>query len=111
MMFKDDKEANFFNYVAKAVANAITRQIDEIEEQDGDVDFTQITLNVSNRCIDVNTDFIDADDGGRYTVHGEVRMFKAKTDFLPKVFYAWLECFADDFEHGVNFSGWIYPRN
>lgn len=110
MMFKDEKEQNFFNYIANVIAEKIRKQLDEIEEQDGEVDFTQITLNAEKRCIDVNTDFIDADDGKRYLVHDDIIMYKGRLDFLPKIFYAWLDCYADEFEHGVNFSGWIYPH-
>ena len=106
-MFKDAKEKNFFYYVAKAIAEDIAIQLDEIEELDGhfEVDFSQITLDHERRCIAIDTDYIDEDDGKRYVLHEDVNMYKARLDFLPKVFYMWLDCFAKDFEHGVNFTG------
>lgn len=110
MMFKDYKEQNFFNLIVSNIAQSIKMQIDDIEEQGGEIDFSQITFNVDAQRIDVDTHFFDADDGKYYTVHNEVSMFRASLDFYAKVFYAWLDNFADDFKHGVNFSGWIYPH-
>ena len=43
MMFKDDKEQNFFNLIVSNIAQAIKMQIDDIEEQGGEIDFSQIT--------------------------------------------------------------------
>ena len=107
MMFKDEKETNFFYYIAKAIAETIAIQLDEIEELDGhfEVDFSQITLDREKRCIAVDTDYIDEDDGTRYVLHEEVNMYKGRADFFAKVFYVWLDIFAKDFEHGVNFTG------
>ena len=107
MMFKDAKEKNFYYYMAKAIAEDIAIQLDEIEERDGSfaVDFTQISLDNEKRCIVVDTEFVDLDDGKRYGLHEETPMYKSRAECFPKVFYMWLECFADDFEHGVNFSG------
>ena len=110
-MFKDENEKNFFYYIAKEIAEIIAIQLDKIDEFDGanhfDIDFSQITLNSERNCIEIETEYIETDDGTRYGLHDELNMYKSNPDFFPKIFYMWLDCFADDFKHGVNFSGHI----
>lgn len=106
-MFKDEKEQNFFNGIARAIAEEIGTQVFEIEELDGhfELDFTQITFDSEKRCICVDTDFINMSNGKRYVWNGEVNMYRGTYEFCAKVFYMFLKYYAEDFEHGVNFSG------
>lgn len=108
MMFKDETEKQMYYRIAKDIAVEINFQLGEIEELDGffAVDVTFVSVDTERRALQVETEFVNTDNGKRYAWTEELSHYKGTCDFLPKVLYCWLKYFADDFsEHGVMFDG------
>jgi hypothetical protein len=108
-IFKDRQDLDSAYYNAKAIAQEIYYQIGEIEELKGyhEVDCTYITLNSSKRRIEIRTEFINEDNGKRYSWDEYLGIYEPTYDFLPKIIHQWFVCFAKDFQHGVYFAGYI----
>ena len=101
-MFNDINEQSYYEHVARDIAIVINDHVDEIEDsQELLLDCTVIYTDTVNKCIIVETDYIDGDDGERYRMHGTVNAYKRTVDFLPKILYVWLKYQSDLFEHSV----------
>lgn len=107
-MFKDKSEEDYYYFVAKAIAEEIAIQLDEIEasEVGSSVDLTTVNVNPSESVIEVETTFIGS-DSKRYSKLSKIPESKPTLDFLPKVIYQWYKFFNEDFkEHGIVFSNY-----
>lgn len=107
-MFKDKSEEDYFYFVAKAVAEEIAIQLDEIEDSEGvnTVDLTTVNVNPSESVIEVETTYL-GNDSKRFSKLSKISESKPTLDFLPKVIYFWYKCFNEDFkEHGIVFSNY-----
>lgn len=107
MMFIDEKDKRRAYLTAKEIAEILDIQLEEIEELDGHftVDVSYISLDEKARRIDVETEYLNEDDGKRYSLKETVNAHAGTYKFFAKVFYMWLMTFACTYEHGVEFSG------
>lgn len=107
MMFETTADKRRAYNVANEIAQLIEMQLDEIEKLDGvnTVDVSYISLDEKKRCIEIDTEYVNADDGKRYSLHETVNAHAGTHRFFAQVFYLWLLTFANWFEHGIEFNG------
>lgn len=108
-MFKDKAEEEYYYFVAKAIAEEISIQLEEVEKLEGfvSVDLTTVNVNPSESVIEIETTYF-RNDSKRYSKYSTIEESKPTLDFLPKVIYFWYKCFNEDFtEQGIVFSNYF----
>ena len=101
-MFKDDKEMDYYYTTTKAIFEEINYQISDLN--DLGLLMTEVSIDSDLRCLQIETEYLNIDDGERHSLINQVYRYRGTYDFLPKILYVWLKEFARGFNHDVLFN-------